>query len=167
MRRCRVLSGLQPLPNVGRIGVYAASGNQCLMRRCRVYQATAVAECRPDKAFTPHPAINADATLSRLIRPTNRYRLASGIVGYDGIAIACFSSSSFSTTQDRQASRYRPGCWYRPPQFSQNTAHNFAGAGFRQGVGPVSTSGVASGPISLRTQLRTSATVLVTVPPHD
>ncbi len=101
--------------------------------------------CRPDKALYADPAI----------------------VGYDGIAIACFSSSSFRLRQDRQASRYRPGCWYRPPNFAQNTAHNFARAGFRQGVVQCSTSGVASGPISLRTQLRLLRTVLVTVPPHD
>ncbi len=100
-------------------------------------------------------------------RPDKALYAASGNCGYDGIAIACFSSSSFSTTPGRQASRYRPGCWYRPPQFCADTAHNFAGAGFRQGVGPVQHAGVASGPISLRTQLRTSAYSLVTVPPHD
>ncbi|MED9613557.1 hypothetical protein RCN65_12490, partial [Escherichia marmotae] len=58
--RCRVLSGLQPLPNVGRIRrlrrIRQSTPDAPLSRLIRP---TAVAECRPDKVFTPHPAINA------------------------------------------------------------------------------------------------------------
>ncbi|ESD35727.1 hypothetical protein HMPREF1603_03675 [Escherichia coli 907892] len=60
MRRCRVLSGLQPLPNVGRIRrlrrIRQSTPDATLSRLIRP---TAVAECRPDKAFTPHPATSA------------------------------------------------------------------------------------------------------------
>nr|EFZ8837453.1 hypothetical protein [Shigella boydii] len=60
MRRWRVLSGLQPLPNVGRIRrsrrIRQSTPDATLTRLIRP---TAVAERRPDKAFTLHPAINA------------------------------------------------------------------------------------------------------------
>ncbi|HHZ9084815.1 TPA: hypothetical protein ACWMHZ_000722, partial [Escherichia coli] len=36
----------------------------------RLIRPTAVAECRPDKAFTPHPAINAGCVAVASIRPT-------------------------------------------------------------------------------------------------
>src|SRR5699024_5653579 len=53
--------------------LYAASGNQCLMRRCRVLSGLQIVS---DLLPGSHPAIES----------------------YEGIAIACFSSSSFSTT---------------------------------------------------------------------
>ncbi|WP_212743707.1 hypothetical protein, partial [Escherichia albertii] len=42
-------------------GVYAVSGSGCLMRRLRVLSGLRVLHsfCRPDKAFTPHPALVA------------------------------------------------------------------------------------------------------------
>ncbi|AER87161.1 hypothetical protein HMPREF1621_02402 [Escherichia coli A25922R] len=48
------------MPNVGRIRhsrrIRQSTPDATLSRLIRP---TAVAECRPDKAFTPHPAINA------------------------------------------------------------------------------------------------------------
>ncbi|EFJ62315.1 hypothetical protein HMPREF9553_01608 [Escherichia coli MS 200-1] len=57
MRRCCVLSGLQPLPKVGRIRrlrrIRQPMPDATLLRLIRP---TTAAESRPDKAFTPHPA---------------------------------------------------------------------------------------------------------------
>ena len=109
MRRCRVLSGLQPLPNVGRIR---------RLRRIR--------------------QLMPDATLSRLIRPTNRYRLASGNCGlrWHRDSLLLFKQLlDYARIGKRRGIAQVAGIARR--NFAQNTAHNFAGAGFRQGVGPV------------------------------
>ena len=78
---------------------YAASGNQSLMRRCRVLSGLhPLLTRRPDSVPVPHPVINADAMPSRLIRPTviadrRPDRLRAGLVITPDDAVASYQAS--------------------------------------------------------------------------